>query len=135
MNMVRCAYRVVAAVAVAAVMAACGGKISAPDTAGFTLTRLFDTGIDDYVYTLNYIANAAPDGDAGNAIGYKWWNLACPALLTGGTRASAKFVSATGGGLRSPAPIQSITTVSTPSFDAGRPRRSDTHSGRRGSPS
>ena len=84
--------------------------MSASDTAGVTLTRLFNTGIDDYVYTLNYIANAAPSGDAGNATGYEWWNFACPALLTGDARASAIFISAIGGrvGRRNPAPIQSI---------------------------
>ncbi len=139
MSTVRCRVvpAVAAAVAGAALTAACGAKISVPDTTGFTLTRLFDTGIDDYVYTLNYIANATPNGDAGNAIGDEWWNFAYPALLTGSARAGAKFVFDIGGsvGLRSPAPTQSMTTVSTPSFAARRPRRSDTHSGRRGSPS
>lgn len=118
-------------------MAACGAKTSVPDTTGFALTRLFDTGIDDYVHTLNYIAYATPNEDAGNAIDYGWWNFAYPALLTGSARTSAQIVFDTGGsaGLRNPATARALTTVSTPSFAARRPRRSDTHSGRRGSPS
>ncbi len=80
--------------------AAYDGQISAPDTTGFTLTRLFRTAKDDYVYTLDYIADATANGmDAnGNAIiGYKWWNFAYPTLLTSGTSAIAQFVSATDG--------------------------------------
>jgi hypothetical protein len=76
------------------------GTISAPDTTGFTLTRLFRTAKDDYVYTLDYIAAATANGtdDSGNAIsGYKWWNFAYPTLLTSGPNAIADFVSATGG--------------------------------------
>jgi Domain of unknown function (DUF4382)/Domain of unknown function (DUF5666) len=76
------------------------GKISAPNTTGFTLTRLFRTGKDDYVYTLDYIAGATANGtdDGGNAIsGYKWWNFAYPTLLTSGANAIANFVSATNG--------------------------------------
>ncbi len=76
------------------------GKISAPDTTGFTLTRIFGTAQDDYVYTLSYIANATANGmDAGgNAItGYKWWNFAYPTQVTSGTDAIASFVSATDG--------------------------------------
>ena len=76
------------------------GKISAPGTTGFTLTRLFGTAKDDYVYTLNYIADATPNGmdDNGNAInGYKWWNFAYPTLVTSGADAIADFISATDG--------------------------------------
>jgi hypothetical protein len=76
------------------------GKISAPDTSGFTFTRLFRTAKDDYVHTLAYIADATANGmDAnGNAItGYKWWNFAYPTLVTSGSNAIADFVSATGG--------------------------------------
>jgi Domain of unknown function (DUF4382)/Domain of unknown function (DUF5666) len=76
------------------------GKISAPDASGFTLTRIFGMAKDDYVYTLDYIADATANGmDAdGNAItGFKWWNFAYPTLLTSGTSAIANFVAATGG--------------------------------------
>lgn len=76
------------------------GKISAPDTNGFTVTRNFGMTQDDYVYTLSYIANATANGmDAsGNAIsGYKWWNFAYPTLVTSGADAIASFVSATNG--------------------------------------
>jgi hypothetical protein len=76
------------------------GTISAPDTTGFTLTRLFRTAKDDYVYTLDYIASATANGtdDSGNAIGgYKWWNFAYPTLVTSGTAAIANFISATDG--------------------------------------
>jgi hypothetical protein len=76
------------------------GKISAPDMTGFTLTRLFRTAKDDYVYTLNYIASATANGadDSGNAItGFKWWNFAYPTLLTSGSDAIANFISATDG--------------------------------------
>ena len=71
--------------------AAYDGKISAPNMTGFTLTRLFRTATDDYVYTLNYIASATANGtdDSGNAItGFKWWNFAYPTLLTSGSNAT-----------------------------------------------
>jgi hypothetical protein len=77
-----------------------GGKISAPDTTGFTLSRIFGMAQDDYVYTLNYIATATANGtdDGGNAItGYKWWNFAYPTLLTSGANAIPSFISATDG--------------------------------------
>jgi hypothetical protein len=80
--------------------AAYGGQISAPNTTGFTLTRLFRRATDDYVYTLDYIANATANGtdDSGNAIsGYKWWNFAYPTMLTSGANAIADFISATNG--------------------------------------
>ncbi|MGC1520013.1 MAG: DUF4382 domain-containing protein [Steroidobacteraceae bacterium] len=80
--------------------AAYDGKISAPTTTGFTLTRLFAMAQDDYVYTLDYIADATANGtdDSGNPItGFKWWNFAYPTLLTSGTDAIADFVSSTDG--------------------------------------
>jgi Domain of unknown function (DUF4382) len=76
------------------------GIISAPDTTGFTLTRLFRTLADDYVFTLAYIANATVNGtdNSGNAIaGYKWWNFAFPTVLMSGSTAIPDFVSATNG--------------------------------------
>jgi hypothetical protein len=66
------------------------GVISAPNMTGCTYTRNFATASDDYVYTIDYIANATPNGsdDSGNPItGYKWWNFADPTLLTSGTSA------------------------------------------------
>jgi uncharacterized protein DUF4382/uncharacterized protein DUF5666 len=80
--------------------AAYAGTISAPDTTGFTLTRIFRTAKDDYVYTLNYIANATANGtdDSGSPInGFKWWNFAYPTLVTSGANAIANFISATNG--------------------------------------
>ena len=76
------------------------GKISAPNTTGFTVTHLFRTATDDYMHTLDYIANATANGTdvSGNAImGYKWWNFAYPTMLTSGTNAIADFISATNG--------------------------------------
>jgi hypothetical protein len=76
------------------------GAISAPTMTGFTLTHNFRTAIDDYVYTLDYIAAATANGtdDSGNAVdGFKWWNFAYPTLLASGTNAIADFISATGG--------------------------------------
>ena len=76
------------------------GTISAPDTTGFTLTRLLRTLTDNYIFTLNYIASATANGmdDGGNAIlGYKWWNFAYPTVLMSGTTAIQDFVSATNG--------------------------------------
>ena len=76
------------------------GKISAPDTSGFTLTRLFGLAQDDYVYTLNYIAGATANGtdDSASAItGYQWWNFAYPTLVTSGANAIPSFVAATDG--------------------------------------
>ncbi|HXA35838.1 MAG TPA: DUF4382 domain-containing protein [Steroidobacteraceae bacterium] len=76
------------------------GKISAADSTGFTLTRMFRTPTDDYVKALDYIANATPNGtdDAGNAVtGFKWWNFAYPTLLDSGANATTDFVSATTG--------------------------------------
>jgi Domain of unknown function (DUF4382)/Domain of unknown function (DUF5666) len=76
------------------------GKVSAPDMTGFTLTRVFGTAKDDYVKTLDYIANTTANGtdDGGNAIsGYKWWNFAYPTLVMSGANATADFISATDG--------------------------------------
>lgn len=87
------------------------GQISAPDTTGFTLTRLFRTAKDDYVYTLDYIADATANGtDAnGNTIdGYKWWNFAYPTLVTSGANAIADFISATNGSVNFGGPIGSV---------------------------
>jgi hypothetical protein len=76
------------------------GRISAPGTTGFTLTRVFGTAKDDYVQTLDYIADATANGmDAdGNPItGFKWWNFAYPTLVMSGADAISNFVSATNG--------------------------------------
>jgi Domain of unknown function (DUF4382) len=76
------------------------GTISAPDTTRFTLTRLFRTLADDYVFTLDYIATATVNGmdNSGNAVlGYKWWNFAFPTVLMSGSTAIPDFVSATNG--------------------------------------
>ncbi len=57
------------------------GSISAPSAMNFTYTRNFADASDDYVYTMNYISAATPNGKdfEGNAItGYKWWNFAYP---------------------------------------------------------
>jgi hypothetical protein len=76
------------------------GKISLPDTTGFTYTRLFATASDDYTYTMDYIADATANGsdDSGNAItGYKYWNFAYPTVLTSGANAVSDFIAATNG--------------------------------------
>ena len=76
------------------------GQIYAPTATGFTLTRQFRTAQDDYVYTLDYIANATANGTdaSGTPIsGFKYWNFAYPTLVTSGTNAIAGFVSATDG--------------------------------------
>lgn len=49
------------------------GKISAPDTGGFTLTRVIRTAKDDYVYTLDYIASATPNGMDGGTSPTRLW--------------------------------------------------------------
>ena len=92
------------------------GTISAADTTGFTLTRLFRTAKDDYVYTLDYIADATANGtdDGGNAIsGYKWWNFAYPTLLTSGPNAIANFVSATDGSVNFGGSVGSVPSHGT----------------------
>ncbi len=92
--MVPNASRLWSAGAGAALIAACsvgsgsGGSaptssVTAPDTTGFIRTRMYRTAADDYVRTLDYIANAAANGgdDSGNGItGYTWWSIAYPTL-------------------------------------------------------
>jgi hypothetical protein len=76
------------------------GTISSPDTTNFTYTRKFVNSSDDYVYTMNYISSATPNGKdfSGDAItGYKWWNFAYPTVLMDGSDAVNEFVAATGG--------------------------------------
>lgn len=66
------------------------GKVSRSDMTGFTLTRVSQTAEDDYVRTLDYVANATANGkdDSGNSItGYTWWNFAYPTLLMSGANA------------------------------------------------
>ena len=76
------------------------GSISAPSAMNFTYTRNFADANDDYVYTMNYLSAATPNGKdfEGNAItGYKWWNFAYPTVLMDGGDAVSEFVAATGG--------------------------------------
>jgi len=78
------------------------GRISAADTMGFTYTRNFATGPDDYSVTLPYIAAATANGkDAGgNAItGFKWWDFAYPTVVTSGANAIPQFIAATNAGV------------------------------------
>jgi hypothetical protein len=110
--MVPNASRLSSAGALAALIAACSGggssfaietarhdgKESAPDTSGFT--RVYRTAAEDYVRTLDYIANAPANGrddSAGGINGYQWWNFAFPTLLMSGASAIADFTSATDG--------------------------------------
>jgi Domain of unknown function (DUF4382)/Domain of unknown function (DUF5666) len=74
------------------------GRITAPDTTGFTYTQVFRTATDDYSVTLPYIDNATANGTdpMGNPItGYQWWNFAYPTVVTSGANAISEFVSAT----------------------------------------
>jgi len=76
------------------------GAISSPDAMNFVYTRNFVDTTDDYVYTMNYISGATPNGKdfSGDAItGYKWWNFAYPTVLMDGSDAVNEFVAATGG--------------------------------------
>jgi hypothetical protein len=76
------------------------GAISAAGTTNFVYTRNFVDTSDDYVYTMNYISGATPNGKdfSGAPItGYKWWNFAYPTVLMDGTDAVDEFVAATGG--------------------------------------
>jgi hypothetical protein len=96
--------------------AAYDGTISAPDAAGFTLTRIFRTAKDDYVYTLNYIASATANGTdgGGNPInGFKWWNFAYPTLVTSGAHAIANFISATNGSVSFGGSVGSVPSHGT----------------------
>ncbi len=89
------------------------GRISAPDTTGFTYTRNFRTAADDYTYTLDYIAPTTPNGTdpAGNAItGYEWWNFAYPTLLESGAAAVTDFIAATGGSVNFGGTVGAVTT-------------------------
>lgn len=92
------------------------GQISAPGTTGFTYTRNFHTAIDDYVYSIDYIASTTANGtdDSGNAItGYKWWNFAYPTVLTSGTSAIGDFVSATDGAVNFGGTVGAVPTRGT----------------------
>jgi hypothetical protein len=76
------------------------GTISSSTAANFVYTRNFVDSTDDYVYTMNYISSATPNGKdfSGDALtGYKWWNFAYPTLLMDGSDAVNEFVAATGG--------------------------------------
>jgi len=78
------------------------GRISAANTTDCTYTRQFATASDDYSVTLDYINAGSANGvdDTGNPIvGFKWWNLTSPTLLTSGSDAIAQFVAATNGGV------------------------------------
>jgi hypothetical protein len=105
------------------------GTISAPTTAGFTITHDFHTSSDDYAISLDYIANTTANGtdDAGNAIlGYKWWNFAYPTLLMSGADAVGDFIATTDGsvnfgGLYGSVPThgQSFTVWGDPANSSG----------------
>ncbi len=76
------------------------GAISSSTAKNFVYTRNFVDATDDYVYTMNYISSASPNGKdfSGDAImGYKWWNFAYPTVLMDGGDAVSEFVAATGG--------------------------------------
>jgi hypothetical protein len=78
------------------------GAISAPGMMNFTYTHNFHTMTDNYVYALDYIADASANGTdmSGNALsGYKWWNFAFPTELNSGADAISGFVAATNGGV------------------------------------
>ena len=96
--------------------AAYDGKITAPTATGFTDTRTFRTSSDDYVYTLDYLAAASPNGadSSGNPItGFKWWNFAYPTLLTSGTNAVSDFVAATNGSVNFGGTVGAVATRAT----------------------
>jgi hypothetical protein len=97
------AFRLLSAGVVAALIAACGGrggggsfgietagdegKVSKSDMTRIALTRVSRTAEDDYVRTLDYVANATANGedDSGDGITeYRWWNFAYPTLLMSG---------------------------------------------------
>jgi hypothetical protein len=76
------------------------GTISAATTTGFTYTRKFATGNDDYIASLDFISSSTSNGtDAnGNPItGYKWWYFTFPTLAETGANAIPDFVTATSG--------------------------------------
>ncbi|MBV9622127.1 MAG: DUF4382 domain-containing protein [Gammaproteobacteria bacterium] len=73
------------------------GRISSPDSSGFTYTHQFVRTSDDYSLRLNYIAATTPNGfdGSGNPVaGFKWWNFTYPTLLNSGTGAVDGFVAA-----------------------------------------
>ena len=89
------------------------GNISAPTATGFTYTRNFATASDDYVYSLNYIANTTANGSdaGGNAItGYEWWNFAYPTLTTSGANAISDFITATNGSVNFGGTVGAVTS-------------------------
>jgi len=96
--------------------AAYDGTISAPDPTGFTLTRIFRTAKDDYMYTLNYIANATANGTdaSGDPVnGFEWWNFAYPTLVTSGANAIANFISAPNGSVSFGGSVGSVPSRAT----------------------
>jgi len=72
------------------------------------------TAADDYVYTLDYVASATPNGTdpAGNAItGYKWWNFAYPtSSLDSGANAITDFIAATNGSVNFGGTVGAVPT-------------------------
>jgi hypothetical protein len=78
------------------------GFISGANQTGFVYTRTFDTAIDNYIITLNYISSNTPNGKDvnGNPVqGFEWWNFAFPTLANTGANAIPGFISATNGGV------------------------------------
>lgn len=76
------------------------GRISSPDTSGFTYTHQFVRASDNYALRLSYIDAATANGydGAGNPLsGFKWWNFTYPTLLDSGSSAIGDFVAATDG--------------------------------------
>ena len=78
--------------------AAFDGAISGANSTGFTYTRRFVNGGDNYTQPLVYIDSATANGKdaSGNPItGFKWWNFAFPTVVDSGSTAIADFVNAT----------------------------------------
>ena len=77
-----------------------GGYVSGAASTGYTITRTFADGRDNYVAPLSYIPAATANGNdgLGNLIdGFKWWNLTLPTLATTGATATAQFISTVSG--------------------------------------
>jgi hypothetical protein len=92
--------------------AAYAGRISMPTSTGFTYTRNFETAIDDYTYTIDYISATTANGQdsAGNAVlGFKWWNFAYPTLLDSGPNAIGDFIAATNGSVSFGGTVGAVT--------------------------
>src|SRR5213082_1918360 len=92
--------------------AAYSGRISAANATGFTYTRHFARATDDYTVTLDYISSATANGTdaSGNPImGFKWWDLAFPTLVTSGANAIPAFVAATNGGVNFGGTVGALT--------------------------